>query len=64
MNAGLDRLIKGFKSVKSVKVDGDYIEIYYMTRMGNVGNSDGDKNHPSEMLAWLMEKAREAGKLR
>jgi len=59
----MDKLQKNFKAIKSVKVDGDYIIIHYVTRMGNIGNEDGSLSNPHERLAWLIEKAREAKKL-
>lgn len=59
----MDKLQENFKAIKSVKIDGNYILITYTTKRGNQGNEDGDKNNPHVRLSWLMEKAREAGKL-
>jgi hypothetical protein len=60
----IDKLQKNFKKVHSVKSDGDYILITYQTKMGNLGYEDGSKSHPTPRLEWLMEKAREAGKMK
>lgn len=59
----MDKMQENFKTIKSVRVDGDYILITYTTKRGNQGNEDGSKNNPHPRLAWLIEKAREAGKL-
>lgn len=60
----MDKLQKNFKNIQNVEINGDYILVSYRTRMGNIGMEDGNLSNPSPRLAWLIEKAKEAGKIR
>lgn len=59
-------VLKGAAQVRSPEgvTTADLVQVFYYTRMGNIGVCEGLLANPSPELAWLLERAKEAGKLK
>lgn len=60
-----DIVRRNFKAIWKIERRGDYVAIYYTTKQSSTRPmvEDGFLSYPHERLTFLIEKAREAGKL-